>query len=199
MPQDQQKRLKIEVVEDKQESQNNLPKKPEKITPEVSRETDSPESDKLPFWILFFTFIFGLAIGSGLIGGIFFYKSRISKIPPSQTPKPQFQDEPTLPPQTPSPSPEINFNIKISVLNGSGIKGEASKVEELLKKAGFKNITTGNAKTYDYIETVIIVKKTVTKEISDLVINTLSIYKIKEGTELPTTSDIQIIVGNGKK
>lgn len=45
--------------------------------------------------------------------------------------------------------------IHISILNGSGIKGYAGKIANILKKDGYKEITFGNAERFDYKDAAI--------------------------------------------
>ncbi|MDP1743578.1 MAG: LytR C-terminal domain-containing protein [Candidatus Amesbacteria bacterium] len=55
--------------------------------------------------------------------------------------------EPT-PIPTPTPAPVaalINWALySVEILNGSGVPGEASKIETMIRKAGFTNVTIGN-------------------------------------------------------
>src|SRR3989338_5182280 len=66
--------------------------------------------------------------------------------------------------KTPSPTQKATVTkaagvLTISVLNGSGTKGEASKAAELLRAKGFDIGTVGNADNYDYQETIVKLKK----------------------------------------
>lgn len=77
--------------------------------------------------------------------------SFFSKPTPTPTSKP-----------TATPTPTIMVNkaeIKIKILNGSGVKGKASEVKEILQQAGYEEILTGNAENFDYETTEIQVKK----------------------------------------
>lgn len=73
-----------------------------------------------------------------------------SPIPATPTPR-----EPTA---TPTP-PVLREELKIKVLNGSGIVGKASVVKTFLKDAGYEDVLTGNAESFDYETTVIQFKK----------------------------------------
>ncbi len=70
---------------------------------------------------------------------------------------------PTVKPTTvPSPTPIPSFkkeDLKIKVLNGSGTKGMATEVKDLLADKGYGEILTGNADNFDYTKTEIQVKK----------------------------------------
>lgn len=50
---------------------------------------------------------------------------------------------------------ELNKNIDIRILNGSGISGVAGKVSGLINSSGYKNIDTGNASNFNYKEVLI--------------------------------------------
>ena len=100
----------------------------------------------------------------------------------------------------PSPTPTINFDlIKIQVLNGSGISGEAAKVTELLSQNKFKVTKTGNAPNYDFVKTEIQVKNSTSTSVTDLLIksleseytSTISATRLQESDEY----DIKITTG----
>jgi hypothetical protein len=63
---------------------------------------------------------------------------------------------------SPTPTPTPNFkrgDVKIKILNGSGVKGKATEIKEILKNKGYMEIVTGNADSFDYKITEIQVKK----------------------------------------
>ncbi|MBI3385090.1 LytR C-terminal domain-containing protein [Candidatus Gottesmanbacteria bacterium] len=94
-----------------------------------------------------------------LIGGLIFWKVKGSKkelVTPTPTPTEQV----TLPPtSTPTATPSVSITpgkettptlspkqkVKIEVLNGTGVTGEASFLKGKLTSAGFATIDTGNA------------------------------------------------------
>lgn len=100
------------------------------------------------------------------------------------------------------PAPSVNKEeLKIKVLNGSGTAGKASSVKELLQKAGYQEIVTGNADNFDYTKTAIQVKKELAgaaavlkKDLADSVTNP----KV-ETLSSDENSDIIIIVGSDLK
>lgn len=77
---------------------------------------------------------------------------------------------PTVTPtMTPTLTPTPSFKkeeLKIQVLNGSGVAGKASELKEILTKKGYKEIITGNADNYDYKITELQVKKSKSQAIS---------------------------------
>ncbi|KXK10677.1 MAG: hypothetical protein UZ22_OP11002000607 [Microgenomates bacterium OLB23] len=72
----------------------------------------------------------------------------------------QAQVEPTPEPTaTPEPTPSIErADIKVKILNGSGVKGKALEIKEALQEAGYTDVLTGNADNFDYETSEIQVK-----------------------------------------
>lgn len=95
-----------------------------------------------------------------IAGGIFVYKRAMGKketapVVPKVSPSPTSVETPEA-----SPAPEIKReDLKLQVLNGSGVAGAAGEAKELLEGLGYQNIETGNADSYDYEETEISIKE----------------------------------------
>ena len=67
---------------------------------------------------------------------------------------------PTVIPPSPTPTPSFKKEeIKIKILNGSGVRGKATEIKDLLKAKGYADIVTGNADNFDFKVTEIQVKK----------------------------------------
>jgi len=63
-------------------------------------------------------------------------------------------------PPTATPTPGYSRDdLKVKVLNGSGTAGKASEVKDILKKAGYGEVLTANAESFDYEITEIQAKK----------------------------------------
>jgi len=221
------KRIKLQVIEEENDNSNESEKKEEVkekgSSKEIKTETptedksikdkdnnsqeniEKPKAEKLPFWVLFIAFVIGLSIGAGLIGGIFYYRSKVSKtdktanIKPTSTPL--STPEITVEENTPEEKKIDLSKYKVQVLNGSGIKGLASKTSNLLEETGFKDIKVGNAGSYDYTKTEISFKDNVEKGVFENIKDTLSNYDVEKGDNLKDTSnyDIVIIVGKTQK
>ncbi len=106
---------------------------------------------------------------------------------------------PTIGKPTPTPTPEIKKDeLKIKILNGSGIAGQASKFEDILKDLEYQEIVKDNADNYDYIKTEIQVKKSLSY-VAGLLKSELKDYisspKISSLDE-EETSDVIIIVAS---
>jgi len=109
---------------------------------------------------------------------------------------------PTITPPTPIPSIAIQKETyKIKVLNGSGTKGKASEVKDILKTNKYQDILTGNADNFDYTITEINIKKSKV-EIRDYLLKELNDYVQipKVGTiEETESADVIIIIGTDFK
>ncbi len=140
-----------------------------------------------------------------LIGGVYAAKYFIDKsnkenkqpptsgqttpIPPPTTPKPT---------PVPTPEPEIDLStLKVKVLNGSGIKGEASRASSMLKDMGFEDIKVGNADNFEYIETEISYKPDYENLIEKISQEADGKYDIVKGEELKETNKYDLIITLG--
>lgn len=139
-------------------------------------------------------------IVGALAGGVFYFLNSVNKNAPSATPTPIASSAPT---PTSSPSATIDLSkYQIKVLNGSGIAGEAGKVQNLLTTAGFKVSGTGNAGSYDFTDTVLqtrtgIDQAFVTK-LSETLSKTHSVDPKIQTLPAGETSDVVVIVGSSK-
>ncbi len=106
---------------------------------------------------------------------------------------------PTPMPPTPTPTPAIDrAEVRIQVLNGSGIAGKASDVKEFLREQGYEEILTGNASAFDYETTVIQTKEgdeTLRDLITDDIASELEGDVEYETLEDDDAADVVIIVG----
>ena len=108
-----------------------------------------------------------------------------------------------IPQNTPTPtsSPTTNIDsLKVQVLNGSGVTGEATKVSTLLSQNKFKVANTGNAPNYDYVKTEIQTKELVSTQIIDLLFESLEkdYTSTVSAAKLADSSEYDIIVTTGK-
>lgn len=125
------------------------------ITMATTRESRGFRIPKeLILFIVIFAVTFGLffVIAKGRGGGV--------TLPfvagPTQTPTP----EPTVAPPTPTPTVEVDRKtVKVRVLNGTGVAGQANGVKSILESKGYIGVTTGNADTYNYTQSVVQTKK----------------------------------------
>ena len=187
-----------EEVKPTEEVAIDKPQVEEIIKPEPVKEKSSFNI----LWIL----IPGMLLLGLLIGGIFAYVFGIQKISTSQpTDSEETQNitvEPTISPTTkPTASPSASLSkYKIKILNGSGIKGEAGKVQTLIETAGFTVLSTGNASTYDFTKTQISIKTGVDQEFITSLIKTLEKNYQLEDTKTSSSqvNDVTVTVGSLK-
>lgn len=141
------------------------------------------------FALSFLTFIF---ISKSKINFSFFNNlTKINPLTKSVTPTPT----PTL---TPTPTPAYKKeNLKVKILNGSGVAGKASELKTILADHGWGEMLTGNADNYDYEKTVVQVKKNRSQAatwIKDDLKNTLTDLKI-ETLNADEAADLVLIIG----
>ena len=179
-------------------SSQEVIEKPSMLGLRSNEEPPQIEKQKSPvFWIL----IPGLFILGAILGGVFFYQKGVNTTGTKATPTPVASSVPTT---KPSSSPAANIDVSkfnVAIFNGSGIAGEAGKVKDLLVAAKFNVVSTGNASTYDYKETIIKAKSTVDPSVIQKVKDALSKnYAIGASQTLAasSTTDIQIVVGSSK-
>lgn len=88
-------------------------------------------------------------------------------------------------------------SISVQVLNGSGTAGVASRVANLLEDAGFEEIDTDNAESFDYEETVVQVKPG-QDELYELVLTELQAdYTIAQGEDLDVDNQFDLVITVG--
>jgi len=103
----------------------------------------------------------------------------------------------------PSPTPEkIDLSkYSITVLNGSGIKGEAAKVKDMLEEEGFSVVSVGNADASDYEKTILKAKEGVEAGFLDKLKSALSKSYVLASTQTLEKNDedeIVVIIGSEK-
>ena len=171
---------------------------------------------------LIITVVLLLAVLLG--GGDVFYQSQKSaqniesplptpsEVTPTTTPSPTVVTTPTGSPSptgaktttTPSPTPRPTgvlgttdrSKVTVTVLNGSGTSGAASKVADYLEGLGYTISSTGNADSFDY-ENLTISVKSAKKAILPQLQKDLSSQGTVDSTSttFTGTADAQVIVG----
>jgi hypothetical protein len=145
-------------------------------------------------------------VGLGIIGGgIFVYqktlKNKKDKEAVTPTPTPFVDSSEITPVEEISPSPTSKIartDLKIKILNGTGVPGAAAKAAELLEKLGWQGIKTGNADNFDYQKTVIQIKESKKEYFGLLKEDLSSKYSLEEEPQTLSEEDkfdAVIIVG----
>jgi len=111
--------------------------------------------------------------------------------------------EPTaIPTHTPIPTSSFKKEeLKIKVLNGSGIAGKATDVKNILKDKGYGEIITDNADSFDYVKTEVQIKKFYSQAVSMLKTDLkdyLTDFK-ESALDASSTADLILIVGRDFK
>src|SRR6266404_146620 len=151
-------------------------------------ETNFKKPESGVFFKFFLVTFFATLLALALAGGVYVYLTgvkgiNIKNIVSNQTPVPVTSDTPM-----PSASPSANIDVstfKVSVLNGNGGIGVASAAKVIIEKAGFKVASLGNADSFDFTDTVIAVKPSVSADVAAKLKTALtSNYSVKIGDSL---------------
>ncbi len=87
-------------------------------------------------------------------------------------------------------------SLSIIVLNGSGVSGNAQKVQEKLEENGYSVKETGNAEAFVYEETLIVYRSSKNEEEAQALAETLGVGRaVAAGVNYNLSTDIQIMVG----
>lgn len=165
---------------------------------------DQPPKKSRNFVMMIIIFILFFSLGGGLVYLFQFYDIKITKKQniSSVAPTPQQEKESEKSKATPTPQTINRLEYKMRVLNGSGIKGEAARIKDILTEEGFDIISVGNAQKSDYTDTVIQAKKEVKNTFLEELIATLQksnrIATPESSLEKEAQEDILIIVGSEK-
>jgi hypothetical protein len=141
-----------------------------------------------------------LVIAGGLLiiaGGVSVYRRAMKGRETAQV-----EPTPTLAPVEEvqaTPTPSINrADLKIQILNGSGVKGAAGEAASFLEEKGYEDIKTGNADAYDYEETVVQIKEDKKDFLDILRADLAENYTLAEETETleaDSSFDAMVILG----
>jgi hypothetical protein len=188
---------KSEEVVQKEEPQKEVAQETQPI-----RESDSDSKSDLKLFVVIS--VVTAVIVAALAGGIYVYLTGTNNSNPEPTPTPVSEVLPESSPEASleeSPAPDMKLSeYKVQILNGSGKIGEAGKAKTLVEKAGFKVGNTGNAESFDFTDTVIQVKTSVSPSVLDKVKEALtSTYSVESGEKLDSDSDYDIVITIGSK
>lgn len=192
-----EKREEIKHLEEKAEEKTQG-----KAVKNIGKDQKKEEPKKS--WILILLLILTI-LGMPVLG---VYYSFLRQKPANESEKTKQKAmvavEPTTEP-TASPAVEVlkKEELKIQILNGSGIEGEAAVAAQLLRDTGYQeNINTDNADSYDYQETVIKIKEEKIDYLEELKQNLESEYVVLENSERldnDNSFDVIITIGSQKK
>lgn len=199
----------VEVSEPKESAETNngeqKPETEEKSEPSTSTIQPFPpievKEKKSRFIWQFVLFVFiGFALGSGF----FLSQELLMKgIPAMKKALPTTVIEEVHIPTQPAEEKDETKTYTISVLNGSGIGGEAAKAKDILEGEKYTVENVGNADTSDHTQTLIQAKKAVAKEYLSKLKKSLESndYIVSEPESLSETedTDVVIVIGSSRK
>lgn len=202
--------IRVQVVEEEPEehhAKEHVDHTEHKLEEPIVEDTKEPEhpptplktKESIPFWVLFISFLVGLTLGGGLVGGIFYFRNNVDNTP--SQPKEMATPAPTTESPAPETSMEEDINLAdyaVQVLNGTGKAGEAGTVADLLSSSGFETVDTGNSSKLGFTDTVIEAKEDVPQEVLDKIEASLVQYTLEFSTDsLEADSDYDIVVTVG--
>ncbi len=168
------------------------------VRPDTNKEVEKKGGPN--FNILLILVLITAVLGA-LVGGAIYYKKGVSTTEVAEPTNSETQTA-TF---TPSPEPQASVDLStfsVSVLNGSGVAGEAAKVKDLLTQNGFdeEKVKTGNADSTDYTSTTVSVKEGLDDSVFTAVEESLAevyeVAKSEDTLDSNSTYDIIIIVGD---
>lgn len=147
-----------------------------------------------------------LVLGVLIVGGVFSLRSRgekeVESLPVEEvTPSPAEESPGDISQVTPTATPaaeavEIDLqDYSVQVLNGSGVPGEAGRVDDLLVAGGFETIDLGNADSYDYTDTEVSLREGTPKAVFDSIEDSLGeSYTVVKGDAVARDADYDVVV-----
>lgn len=168
--------------------------KPQEDKVKVRREKRTSKNYHPVLFFIIMAFIMG-----GVLGGGYMYLNQVPKTKAEEVTLAQPTVEQT-PPPTPSTAVVSKDKVKILILNGTGIKGQAGKVQVSLEGLGYKLIDVeiakegGETTTIAYKSGVISVEGL--EEVKILLEKTYLRVELKENTSLDR---LEITTGSLKK
>ncbi len=155
----------------------------------------SPKPKRRTSLIVFI--ILGILFLAG--GAVFFISRSNEEIVSTPTPTGFFESQPETPTPEPSPtpSPVSKSEVRIEVLNGIGVPGEAAYLQGQLRSLGFTNITAGNADTDAATATQVTFSPIVSQAIMDEIEQRLrTIYSsVTTSSSSLSNTDVRIVTG----
>lgn len=186
-----------DVQEELSEAADKFVQKPVDVKEKPPISFQQPSRGPNPLIII----IPGLLLLGAILGGVYFYQKNLPAS--SQTETTSFDNMATEAPMA-SSTPEAILDLskfQVKVENGSGVAGTAGSAKDLLTKAGFEVTSTGNADNYDYTDTIIQAKSTVSQAFLDKLQTELEgLYSVAKPETLDDSSavDVVVIIGSSK-
>jgi hypothetical protein len=174
------------------EENQETPQNPQKPRRGVSFPGSQPKAKKSKAPII----ILVIVILALIIGGVWFFVFRSASesiVTSNITPSPMVEH----PSPTPTAEAVNKDELKIEILNGTGIAGAAGDLRDELEGLGYSDIEVGNASSQDYTAAEITFASSVAGSVQDELVSELEkTYKsVDSSTSSLDEFDIQIITG----
>jgi hypothetical protein len=182
---------------DKISSDSKLIKSRNLLDEDISETTEESGNHSTWIFIIVGLLIVGaLALGLAVFTG--FVKNPFDQ-PKVESPKVVTETITSLATPTPEESSQsAKEELKLQILNGSGVAGQAGFVKEKLEEIGFTNIETGNAVGTGSDETVVAYLDTVSTEVLEELVKELEeIFVEVSKQEAGEVGDYDIIITTG--
>jgi len=86
-------------------------------------------------------------------------------------------------------------NLKVEVLNGTGMSGLANKLAEALRQKGFQVVNVGNADSFNYQETQILDRTEGKQQLVQQIARMVGTSRLQQASKETATTDLTIIIG----
>ena len=171
------------------------------VRPDTTKEQEKGGGGSVFKWLAVFVIL--LLIAGAVAGGIYYYNQNVTQVGEEVADEEEIVYEEVSEQESTEPTPtpeEVDLSIfTVSVLNGSGVAGEAGRVANTLEEVGFASPNAGNADKQNYTDTIIEYKATVPQSVIDEVISALedsySIEMSDDVLEEEGEYDIVVTVG----
>lgn len=138
-----------------------------------------------------------------VIGGVTFFVFKSSKSGSTlgentETPTDSLISETPVESPTPTPAAVDKAQVRIQVLNGTGIAGEAGILSDQLKNLGYTEVKTGNAASQSETDTTVTFSTTLSQDVITEITEKLNGLYTSVKTNTGSTSadfDVEIITG----
>jgi hypothetical protein len=182
-------------MDENQESAQSTPQQQEDRTPEVGFPVAQPRPKAKSGRLVLLALALLILVG----GGIFLFTRGSKEKSQETTPTPTVEGTETFPTEEPTTTPTSidKSDIKIEVLNGTGIAGEAAYLQGVLKNLGYSDISAGNADSQDETVTTVTFARSLSSSIVDEITKKLeAIYEdVESKTSSTQKSDVVIVTG----
>lgn len=147
-------------------------------TNEIKKEEELTSQKRTPVLLIVFIVMIFLLVGLVVITKPFSSTSKKKEVPTENPAEFQTKNPPAAPTSSPVVtevgSASVSANLRVQVLNGSRVAGQADNVKKLLTTLGLKDFQTSNSPTENKGKTTVVFSKTVSPEDRNKIITVLT-------------------------